>query len=236
MSEALGELEQLIGYRFKDIGLLERAVTHRSWAYERATADQRSFQNETLEFVGDSVLGLAISEQIFLHNKESNEGEMTLMKHNLVSADTLAEVARELGLGKFLRLGKGEERSGGRERRTILSNAVEALIGAIFFDGGYVQARSVVRSLYGDRIREVTPGASLDFKTLLQETLQADRRPAPVYSVIKTEGPSHARSFTVQASWDSGSSLGTGGSIKAAEMEAARNALEAFGSVKAKTS
>lgn len=236
MSATLGELENLIGYRFTDPGLLERAVTHRSWAYERSGQGEKAAQNETLEFVGDSVLGLAIAEQIFLNNKESSEGEMTLMKHNLVSADTLAEVSRELGLGQFLRLGKGEERSGGRERRTILSNAFEALIGAVFFDGGYIQARSVVKRMFGERIRNVTPGASLDFKTLLQETLQAQRRAAPVYNVIKTEGPSHNRRFTVEAVWDAGRSVGKGGAIKSAEMEAARQALEMLNSDAVRTS
>lgn len=230
MSASPGELENIIGYRFKDISLLERALTHRSWAYEMSvgTVDGEAalLQNETLEFVGDSVLGLAIAEQIYEKNPGSSEGDLTLMKHRLVSSETLADIAASLGIGKFVRLGKGEERSGGRTRKTILTNTLEAVIGAVFFDSGYVAARSVVTKLFAEHMREVTPGSSLDFKTLLQETLQASRRKAPVYRVVRTEGPSHDRKFFVEAVWDSGKAEGSGRSIKAAEMEAASAAIE----------
>lgn len=230
MSASPGELENIIGYRFKDVSLLERALTHRSWAYEMSAGNPGGepalLQNETLEFVGDSVLGLAIAEQIYARNPSASEGDLTLMKHRLVSSETLAEIASSLGLGKFVRLGKGEERSGGRTRKTILTNTLEAVIGAVFFDGGYVSARTVVKRLFTEYMREVTPGTSLDFKTLLQETLQASKRKAPVYRVVRTEGPSHNRRFFVEAVWDSGKAEGSGRSIKAAEMEAANAALE----------
>lgn len=230
MSASPGELENIIGYRFKDLSLLERALTHRSFAYEMTAGtddgETALLQNETLEFVGDSVLGLAIAEQIYERNPGSSEGDLTLMKHRLVSSETLAEISSALGLGRFVRLGKGEERSGGRSRKTILTNTLEAVIGAVFFDGGYVSARSVVRKLFAEHIRAVTPGTSLDFKTLLQETLQAARRRAPVYRVVRTEGPSHDRRFFVEAVWDAGKAEGSGRSIKAAEMEAASAAIE----------
>lgn len=229
MSETPGELENIIGYRFKDVSLLERALTHRSWAYERfGNVDDAAsrHQNETLEFIGDSVLGLAIAEQVFARNPDSTEGELTLMKHRLVSSETLAEISASLGLGRFVRLGKGEESSGGRNRKTILTNTLEAVIGAVFFDGGYISARSVVNRLFSDEIKDVTPGSSLDFKTLLQETLQASKRKAPVYKVVRTEGPSHNRHFFVEAIWDTGRAEGSGRSIKAAEMEAASAAID----------
>lgn len=229
MPSTLGELENLIAYRFNDVSLLERAVTHRSWAYEQTAgggeSETRRLQNETLEFVGDSVLGLAIAEQLYLRNPERSEGDLTLMKHHLVSSDSLAEIAKQIGLGRFVRLGKGEEKSGGRDRKTLVANAFEAILGAVFFDGGYIQARAVVTKLFADQLKEVTPGSSLDYKTLLQETLQAQKRKAPVYTVIKTEGPSHNRRFEVEATWDKGSARGSGVSIKSAEMEAASAAL-----------
>lgn len=238
MPASLGELEGIIGYRFKDSGLLERALTHRSWAYEKLSEEAghlpRELQNETLEFIGDSVLGLVIAEQVFTENPELSEGELTVMKHHLVSADTLAEIAGELGMGRFVRLGKGEERSGGRERKTIQTDALEAVIGAVFVDGGYIQARSVVRSLYSGRSRNVSPESLVNAKALLQETLQAQKRKEPAYKVVKTQGPSHDRRFWVEASWDTGIASGSGKSIKAAETEAAEAALKMIRAEEAK--
>ncbi|REJ79210.1 MAG: ribonuclease III [Acidobacteria bacterium] len=233
MSAKPGELENILGYRFKDVTILERALTHRSWAYERMSPnDGNPEQNETLEFLGDSVLGLAIAEQVFIKNPSSSEGEMTLMKHRLVSSDSLAAVASEIGLGRFVRLGKGEERSGGRERKTILTNTLEAVIGAVFSDGGFIAARSVIVRLFADKLRRVTPESALDFKTILQETLHASKSDPPVYTVVRTEGPSHNRRFFVEAVWDKGKAEGNGRSIKSAEMEAAAAALELLRSKK----
>jgi len=230
MPASLGELESLIGYRFSDGALLERAVTHRSWAHEQnpegIESELRASQNETLEFIGDSVLGLAIAETVFIENPGNSEGDMTLMKHHLVSADTLSEIATELKIGRFLRLGKGEERSGGRERKTIQTNALEAVIGAVFIDGGYIQARAVVRRLYARRTTILKPQSLINAKALLQETLQAQKRREPAYKVIRTEGPSHDRRFWVEVSWDTGRAEGTGTSIKAAEIESAEAALQ----------
>lgn len=230
MSKALVKLELLTGYKFKDMTLLERAVTHRSWAYEKVTTGDeeavRLLQNETLEFVGDSVLGLVIAEQLYIQNPNLNEGDLTLMKHHLVSADTLAKIAKQLNLGDFMRVGKGEEKTGGRRKQALLADTLEAIIAAIFFDTGYISARSFVKKIFKEELSNVTPTSSLDYKTLLQEKLQADKRSAPVYKVIKADGPSHDRTFFVEAKWDSGKTKGTGTSIKSAEMEAANLALK----------
>ena len=232
MSKQLGTLENLLGYKFRDIKLLERAVTHRSWAYENfpgeGDAALREAENESFEFVGDSVLGLVIAEELFRRHPENTEGELTLMKHHLVSTGTLARAAEKLNIGEFLRVGKGEEKTGGRKKQALLADALEAIIAAVFFDSGYISARSVVNSIFADDIREATPSRSLDYKTMLQELLQAKKLAAPAYRVIKTEGKPHDRIFSVEATWTDGTAMGTGNSIKAAEMMAASRALEAL--------
>lgn len=230
MSKAPAQLEELIGHRFADPTLLERAVTHRSWAYEQisggADEEVRNLQNETLEFVGDSVLGLVIAEQLYLRHPDLTEGDLTLMKHHLVSAETLAKIARKLRLGDYMRVGKGEEKTGGRRKQALLADTLEAVLAAVFFDAGYDAAREVIIRIFAGHLREVTPTSSLDFKTLLQERLQAEKRPAPVYKVVRTDGPSHDRTFWVEARWDGGRTSGKGPSIKSAEMAAASEALE----------
>jgi ribonuclease-3 len=233
MSKSLGTLENLLGYKFRDIGILERAVTHRSWAYENFQGESddkiRGSENESLEFVGDSVLGLAIAEELFRRHPASSEGDLTLMKHHLVSTGTLARAAERLGIGEFIRVGRGEEKTGGRKKQALLANALEAVIAAIFFDSGYVAARAFIGQVFAAEIRGATPEGSLDYKTMLQEILQAKRLSAPTYRVIKTEGKPHDRTFSVEASWENGKALGTGNSIKAAEMMAASEALKTFG-------
>lgn len=233
MPQPLSKLESQIGYSFSNPELLQRALTHRSWAFENildsTEISVRQMENETLEFVGDSVVGLVIAEELFKRNDGLGEGDLTLMKHNLVSTQTLAKRAKTIDLGKFLRIGKGEEKTGGRKKQALLANTFEALIAAVFFDGGYIAARTVIRRLMADDLKSVTPGSSLDFKTLLQETLQADKRAAPVYNLLSSEGPSHERVFKVEAVWDEGASIGEGTSIKAAEMEAASRALGILG-------
>jgi ribonuclease-3 len=227
---SLGNLEQAVGYKFQNISLLERAVTHRSWAYEKMPfgddAEIRGLQNESLEFVGDSVLGLAVTEQLFLLHQAASEGDLSLMKHHLVSMGTLAALAKKLDLGTYMRVGRGEEKSGGRKKDALLADILEAVIAAIFFDGGYVPARAFVRRIYGDRLRKATPKTSLDYKTLLQETLQGNGRPAPVYKLAKTEGLPHELVFHVEVSWDAGCVKAKGTSIKSAEMQGASLALK----------
>jgi len=237
MPEKLTKLERRLGYSFRDVALLERAVTHRSWAHENnpdSAEIYRDSQNESLEFVGDSVLGLVIAEELYLKNPELNEGHLTLMKHRLVSTETLAKVAAEYDLGGYLRMGRGEEKTGGRGKQALLANAMEAVIGAVFFDGGYVEARNFVRRVFADQLKVTTPDSAVDYKTLLQETLQKRKVPGPEYRVVETNGAPHERTFSVEATWGSGSSSGHGTSIKSAEMLAAKAALESLTNAESK--
>lgn len=224
------KLENLLGHTFRDTALLERALTHRSWAHEqmpgRSDDEIRAVENESLEFVGDSVLGLVTAEQLFVKNPTLAEGDLTLMKHHLVSMTTLAAVAARLELGTHLRMGRGEEKTGGRQKAALLADALEAVIAAVFFDGGYAAARTVISRIFAAELRAATPKSSLDYKTLLQETLQARKLAAPVYNLIRTEGMPHARTFYVEAKWDAGRTEGSGRSIKLAEMMAAAEALK----------
>jgi ribonuclease-3 len=148
------------------------------------------------------------------------------MKHRLVSTAMLASIGEALDLGSYMRLGRGEETSGGRTKPQLLANVVEAIIGAIFLDSGYIAARSFVSRIFAEELKKVTPKSSLDYKTLLQETLQARKLAAPVYTLVNTEGQPHDRTFYVEAAWAEGTATGTGRSIKAAEMMAASEALK----------
>lgn len=226
----LAKLEKLLGYEFENAELLTRAVTHRSWAHEQSPGEAedklRDAQNESLEFVGDSVVGLVIAENLFRRNPGSSEGDLTLMKHRLVSTTTLAGIAAGLGIGEFIRLGRGEEKTGGREKPAILANTLEAVLGAVFFDGGYGKVSECVLHIFESELATATPRGSHDFKTLLQETLQARKLAAPSYSLVSSEGMPHSRTFVVEASWAGGRSIGSGRSIKSAEMMAASEALE----------
>ncbi|MCB1023226.1 MAG: ribonuclease III, partial [Acidobacteria bacterium] len=188
--------------------------------------ETRRLQNERLEFVGDSVLGLAIAEELYKTNPDLSEGDLTLMKHHLVSSETLAKHADRLDLGAFMRIGRGEEKTGGRKKHAILADTLEAVIGAIFFDTGYPSARTFILDLFSNELKKITPKSSLDYKTLLQETLQGQKRDVPRYEVVKTEGPPHNRMFTVTAVWDRGTTTATGNTIKGAEMKAASLALD----------
>ncbi|PWT94719.1 MAG: ribonuclease III [Blastocatellia bacterium] len=228
----LDHLESILGYKFIDRVLLERAVTHRSWAHENvAPGDEegaRKLHNESLEFLGDSVLGLVVANYLCESYPAGSEGELSRMKHRLVSAPTLAKASRALDLGQFLRFGRGEEKSGGRQKNALLADVFEAVTGAIFRDGGLVAATAFVAHALQDELQCADPlaAAQADYKTMLQEKLQAERRHAPRYSVIETEGPPHRRTFHVEVSWDNGSIQGAGHSIKSAEAAAAKAALQ----------
>jgi len=225
-------LETVLAYKFKDRALLERAITHRSWAHEKvAPGDEREarkLHNESLEFLGDSVLGLIVSNYLCNSYPAGTEGELSRMKHRLVSAPTLAKASQELNLGDFLRFGRGEEKSGGRHKNALLADVFEAITGAIFLDDGLEAATDFVCYALRDELEGADPlsAAKSDYKTMLQERLQAERRAAPRYAVIETLGPPHQRIFHVEVSWDGGSIQGEGHSIKAAEAAAARAALE----------
>lgn len=225
-------LETVLSYKFEDRALLERAITHRSWAHEKvAPGDEqqaRKLHNESLEFLGDSVLGLVVAHYLCNSYPGGTEGELSRMKHRLVSAPTLANASQALNLGDFLRFGRGEEKSGGRQKNALLADVFEAITGAIFLDGGLEAAANFVCRALRDDLAVADPltAAKADYKTMLQERLQAERRPAPRYIVIATLGPPHQRIFHVEVSWDGGSIQGEGHSIKAAEAAAARAALE----------
>jgi ribonuclease-3 len=223
------DLEKALGHSFTDPRLLERALTHRSWANEHSARDGgegRFEENETLEFVGDSVVGLVIAEELFHRNPNESEGGLSLMKHSLVRTESLADAAEKLGLGVHIRLSPGEEKIGGRKNRAILADTFEAVVAAIFLDAGYSAAKAFVTREMADVIGKVTPKSAVDYKTLLQETLQANKMSAPTYHLVRTEGQPHDRTFYVEAVWPSGKTSGSGRSIKAAEMMAASNALE----------
>jgi len=228
----LDNLEEILGYSFDERLLLERALTHRSWAHEQVgagnEADARRLHNEALEFVGDSVLGLVIADYLFQTYPDVTEGELSRMKHRLVSASTLAAASERLMVGEYLRVGRGEEKSGGRGKLALLADAFEALLAAIFLDGGLDAATDFVHHALADELEKVDPeaAAAADFKTLLQERLQADHHAAPHYTVVETTGPPHRRTFHVELSWDGGAVRAEGRTIKAAETTAARLALE----------
>jgi len=232
----LDDLEEILGYSFDDRSLLERALTHRSWAHEEVGAgnemDARRLHNEALEFVGDSVLGLIIADYLFQAYPDVTEGELSRMKHRLVSASTLGCASERLTVGEYLRVGRGEEKSGGRGKLALLADAFEALLAAIFLDGGLAAATDFVHHALADELEKVDPeaAAAADFKTLLQEHIQADHHAAPHYTVIETTGPPHRRTFHVELSWDGGTVRAEGRTIKAAETTAARLALEKIGS------
>jgi ribonuclease-3 len=230
-------LETILSYNFQNRALLERAVTHRSWAHEQvapgAEDEARRLHNESMEFLGDSVLGLIVADYLCTAYPEVTEGELSRMKHRLVSAPTLAAASARMQLGDFLKFGRGEERSGGRRKDALLADVLEAVAGAIFLDGGLPAATDFVQRAIGEELRVVTPkaAAQADFKTMLQEKLQAERSAAPRYAVVEAVGPPHKRTFHVEVSWDGGSNRGEGRSIKAAETAAAREALKAMQSV-----
>lgn len=231
-AQNLEELEGILGYCFIDRGLLERALTHRSWAHEfvppGAEQQARRLQNESLEFLGDSVLGLIVAAFLFNSYPDSTEGELSRMKHRLVSTQSLAAASTRLRLGDFLRIGHGEEKTGGRRKRALLADTFEAILAAIYVDGGLAPAIDFVHRALDPELTQADPraAAEADFKTMLQERLQAQHDPAPEYTVIETAGPPHRRLFRVRVSWTGGTVEGEGHSIKAAETAAARNALE----------
>jgi ribonuclease III len=226
ISIPLKKLEENLGYHFQDSELLVQAVTHRSYAHENPGARIRD--NERLEFLGDSVLNLSLSHMIYHRYPELNEGELSRMRAGLVNEGQLRRLAERLGLGKCLRLGKGEDKSGGREKGSLLADALEALLGAVYLEAGYETAFRIMASLL-EPILEAS-GAGLlrgfDFKTELQEYCQGLYKKTPDYEVLREEGPDHRKLFFVKVRLDdSGIGQGQGRSKKAAEQEAARAAL-----------
>ncbi len=222
------EIAKKLGLKFKKEHWLELALVHKSHGNENRAdfpPDQRD--NERLEFVGDAVLDLVVSEMLFEQYKEVPEGELSKMRAGLVNERTLAEISMSLGLGNYLMLGKGEENTGGREKESILASTLEALIAAVYFDGGYAAADKWIRKIFTGRvIDERTDSVHGDYKTRLQEVVQGRFKSAPRYEVVGTEGPDHEKTFEIQLLInDTVAATATGKSKKEAEQEAAKIAL-----------
>ncbi|MBI3681165.1 MAG: ribonuclease III [Acidobacteria bacterium] len=220
-----------MGYRFQNRALLERALTHKSHRFERPAAEPETHaDNEQLEYLGDSVLGFLVSEQLVRLHPAMSEGGLSKRKAHLVSAQRLFEAAEELGLGQYLRLGRGEEMSGGRSKRALLADALEALIAAMYLDGGMEEARRfILEHVIAGALEEGAGGDVRvnDHKSALQETSQRLKLPAPRYSIVKEQGPEHSKIFTIEVRVGREvSSRAEGFSKKSAGQKAAQLALE----------
>lgn len=223
---ALKELEQKLRYTFRDPSLLEQALCHSSYANERRAQNARS--NERLEFLGDSILGLVTAEFLYRQRPDWPEGELTRSRAALVCEKSLHGIALELELGKHLRLGRGEDSGGGRNRPSILADAVEAVIAAVYLDGGMEQASALIRRCLLNGARDERPEQrNQDYKTVLQELIQHNPEQVLTYGLLDEQGPDHAKVFTMEVRVD-GKPLGrgTGRSKKEAEQAAAKAALE----------
>lgn len=222
--EALHDLERRLGYRFADLGLLDRALTHASRANEEPSPGRGD--NEALEFLGDAVLELVVTDLLHRRDPDGAEGLKSQRRARLVSAPSLAGRAEELGLGELLLLGRGEEKTGGRQKSALWANAYEALIATLYLDGGFEAAHRFVRDEFAEDVEDDATAAE-DAKSALQELLQGQGRPLPDYRVTAEEGPGHKRRFRIECRLDDGLvTEGEGSSKKAAQQQAARMALE----------
>lgn len=222
----LSVLQQILGVFFNDPSLLEQALVHSSYVNENPGSALTS--NERLEFLGDAVLGSVIAEKLYHDLPSFTEGEMTKLRATLVCRDTLAQAARAIGLGDYLCLGKGEEASGGQHKPVNLAGALEAVIAAIYLDQGAATAKDFILRLFNKELQKVvSQGAEVNYKSQLQELIQAREQQTPAYHVIEATGPDHDRRFTVEVKvGDTVLGRGSGRSKKEAETEAARSALE----------
>ncbi len=220
MDERFDDLQARIGHRFRQPELLARALTHRSFGADH---------NERLEFLGDAVLSLAVSSLLFERFSGSDEGDLTRVRAHLVREDSLHRMALQLGLPDVVRLSEGEARGGGAQRASILADALEAVIGAVFLDAGFEAARELVQRLFGEVIAGTEIGGwAKDAKTELQEWLQARRLPVPTYRIGATRGQAHAQTFEVECTVPALglAQAGEGRSRRQAEQEAARRMLD----------
>jgi ribonuclease-3 len=221
----LAYLEKSIGHAFKNKELLLKALTHKSFSHENP--DKAPVCNERLEFLGDSVLGFVIVEHLFSIKREFTESFMSKTKSYLVQESVLSEISNSLLIGKYLRLGKGEEATGGRIKKSLLADAIEAVFGAVYLDGGYKKAKELILKLFREKINEIiTSGEFSDFKTELQENTQLQFGAVPEYKLVKQEGKEHKKIFTVEV-YINGKKFGTGcgKSKKEAETLAAKEAI-----------
>ncbi|MCX2760288.1 ribonuclease III [Vibrio cyclitrophicus] len=225
MNSPIDKLERKIGYQFNDADLIHLALTHRSAAGKH---------NERLEFLGDSILSFVIADDLYHRFPKVNEGDMSRMRATLVRGHTLAELGREFELGDYLKLGPGELKSGGFRRDSILADAVEAIIGAVYLDSDTEVVRRIILSWYQSRLDAIQPGVSQkDPKTRLQEFLQGRRNPLPVYTVTNIKGEAHNQEFTVECEVAGVDKpvIGKGTSRRKAEQAAAETALEQLSNV-----
>ena len=232
ISETLGPLETRIGYRFRDLGLLEHALTHRSRAHEDASGGV--IDNESLEFLGDAVLGFVIADLLFSRFPTHSEGYKSKVKAGIVSAAALSRLAEEIGLGQYVLLGRGEEKTGGRQKHAILADGFEALIAAVYLDGGIEPARTFILSLFGPLVasagdRAADASFTEDWKSAFQEWSQANGRGLPHYRLASVDGPDHRKQFHIEVLVGGEVvARATGRSKKEAEQQAAKAALSRF--------
>jgi ribonuclease-3 len=224
MEEEYLRLQQCIHYRFSQVKHLATALTHSSWANEQVEPCE---DNERLEFLGDAVLELCVTEELFKRFQEAHEGQLTKIRSKLVKEKSLSIIALELGLNYFLKLGKGEESQGGRLRASLLADTMEAVIGAVFLDGGYHEACSFINRLFEDKWPETFKiETSKDFKSKLQEITQDIFKERPTYMLTGTKGPEHEKIFQVILNLPSGKTFeAEGTSLKKAEQTAAATAI-----------
>ena len=218
--EALAVLTHRLDYTFKNEALLTEALTHRSAA---------SINNERLEFLGDGILNFIIAARLFDQYRDMQEGDLSRLRASLVNKDSLADIAKQLEIGRFIQLGSGELKSGGRRRDSILADAVEAVFGAVYLDSGFETCRDLILRLYDDKLQNVPDVQTLkDSKTSLQELLQSRRFPLPVYTVLEVSGKAHNQMFTVECSIEELECITTaqGKSRRKAEQAAAKLAIE----------
>lgn len=221
---ALQQICEKLGYEFQDVELLRQALRHPSFTHEHPNMGDH---NQRLEFLGDAVVGLVVAEALFQRYPEAREGELTRWRAALVSSKPLAQVAKALSLGDQMSLGRGEDAGGGRQRRSLLADVFEAVVGAAFLDGGLDAARVVVRTALSERLEQIGLAPPIDHKSMLQEKVQSNGHDAPVYQVVSATGPDHDKRFEVHIQFNS-QVLGTGvgSSKKTAEQAAARDALD----------
>lgn len=220
MREPVARLCSAIDYEFSDVGVVETALTHRSAGNNN---------NERLEFLGDAILGFVVADALFTRFPEADEGQLSRLRAGLVKRDSLAEIARGLYLGDYLQLGSGELRSGGRQRSSILADALEAILAAVYLDGGYEEARRVMLRLFERRLADISPdGQQKDPKTRLQELLQARGQGLPEYQITAVAGKQHDQTFTVTCRFEAQdiTAVATGSSRRKAEQAAALSILE----------
>jgi ribonuclease III len=231
-ASSVDSLQSLLGYRFKAPALLDEALTHSSLVNEQKTASVQ--HNERFEFLGDAVLSLVMSEYLAAALPQSSEGTLSKLKAQVVSETSLAQVARRLGLGEHLKLGRGEDRSKGREKDSLLADALEAVLAAVHLDGGFEASRMVTRYIFAEELANIVtqqtqPGAG-DYKTQFQEWCQKRHNTLPRYETIREAGPDHQKIFEVELSIQGKVvGMGSGRSKKEAEQQAAKQALRQVG-------